>query len=633
MSTYSKIFIAIIAITLGCHQLSYAVLEPVDQDWINDRLADGDHSFTFEADQEGQYEGYNITEDISIPQGENCAGDFTYTIEFEPGADIYFDSGTSLTITTNGDGVGRIVAEGEDEDMVTFTSSEGFPVAGDWGGIIIETDPGEESPNIIDYCEISYAGMDVNANRHAIYINDACVEVKNSIICHNGFPTGGGRTAGTGILIEGGDCDFTIEDNEIYHSSTPIWILGGETIEINEDYSITRNRMYSNTHHGIYIEAPFTGDITNNLVYDTGLDEWDSVLLNLDFRNTGLIANNVLDGTSPDSDFEGAVFGDMEEGEWSPNFINNIIVNCETAVVGVGDEESVVNYNFIDNCAAAFEQCEEGIGCLVNEDDPEFVDDDNGDYHLDWNSSAIDIGRNWLNVSGDDLLTDLNFTYNDMGAYGGPTADPEMAGIFFGEVVDGTHHVETDGTVWYNYTLTVDDGITLEFDDDTGLQIFGDLIVTGDFGGSGVVFKKYVEAEDWDGLNFYGGGHNSSIEYAEIKDAYWDGITISATYVPLISNCLIHDNGRRGIFIWWADDGTTTISDCVIYQNNEYGIYIGVDGGPAAMVIIEDCEIYENDYGLFIVDTPFISTDNLFTENELYGVFVCSWTTATMYGD
>ncbi len=270
---------------------------------------------------------------------------------------------------------------------------------------------------------------------------------------------------------------------------------------------------------------------------------------------------------------------------------------------------------------------------VLEGDDPDFVEppftgitfeneqDRTYNVYLDFDSPCIDIG----DPNADYI--DLNFTFNDVGIYGGPLTVGDMIEEFFGTVIAQQHHVEVSGTVPRNYTYTVNAGTTMEFDAGTRIYVNGDLNVNG-IAANPAVFTSWDwdQGGRWSGIDFGGtGGHNSTLNFAHVSRSDWFGIGINGTWVNSINNCSIYLNDQYGIIVWWGD-GPTTITNCNIFENGTYGIYIGIEwesetvfiGAEGAGNIISNNGLY----GLYVTDNDFQSADNVYQYNGFYGVWV-----------
>ena len=98
------------------------------------------------------------------------------TLTIEPGVTVKFDKDTLLRVG------GELVAEGTENQMITLTSNETNPSAGDWGpiefvegsvGTTLDEDGEYESGSILKYCQIEYSNrIDSDVD---LYISDSTI--------------------------------------------------------------------------------------------------------------------------------------------------------------------------------------------------------------------------------------------------------------------------------------------------------------------------------------------------------------------------------------------------------------------------------------------------------------------------
>ncbi len=81
------------------------------------------------------------------------------TLTIEPGVEVRFNAGTSLTIGFASPG--HLKAQGTSAAPITFTPNNAAPAPGQWQGIVIADSP---ESSILEYCIIQYAGDWNNAN-------------------------------------------------------------------------------------------------------------------------------------------------------------------------------------------------------------------------------------------------------------------------------------------------------------------------------------------------------------------------------------------------------------------------------------------------------------------------------------
>ena len=202
------------------------------------------------------------------------------TLTIEPGVEVRFGKNFALIIN------GTLSANGNNR-AIAFTSNREQPAAGDWFGIISNS----QGTTVLTECSITFANDGVFAqNSNVIFRNSGIsyclngmvaqnsnVTVTNSIISHclqNGInATSSQLTAsGTQILENNGangmsitgNGTFTIQNNTIMENMNGMLLTGDQTSGV----SITQNRIYANTQNGIMIDAITHNNISieNNII-------------------------------------------------------------------------------------------------------------------------------------------------------------------------------------------------------------------------------------------------------------------------------------------------------------------------------------------------------------------------------
>ncbi|MGA1823403.1 MAG: NosD domain-containing protein [bacterium] len=126
-----------------------------------------------------------ITGDVIVPSG--------ITLTVEPGTVIEFVSGEGLELIVEG----TLIAEGDAENLIMFTSNAQEPKAEDWTWVYF----GEGSEGSLNYCTIMYAntGCRIKAsssvianstleqNRVGINLGNSNAEIVKNRIAHNGI--------------------------------------------------------------------------------------------------------------------------------------------------------------------------------------------------------------------------------------------------------------------------------------------------------------------------------------------------------------------------------------------------------------------------------------------------------------
>ena len=175
------------------------------------------------------------------------------TLTIEPGVEVRFGGNFWLIVN------GRLLADGTQDRMITFTSNKDQPQAGDWNAIKF----GGTEPSILAYCSVKYA-------TNAIKIENSAVEIKNSVISNNlqnGITIVNGTVevrnneiadnSQSGIYVTG-DNQVTIQNNTIRSNVDGILLTGNSTSGVN----IRQNNILSNTQSGIKLDA----DAYSNIV-------------------------------------------------------------------------------------------------------------------------------------------------------------------------------------------------------------------------------------------------------------------------------------------------------------------------------------------------------------------------------
>jgi hypothetical protein len=191
---------------------------------------------------------------------------------------------------------------------------------------------------------------------------------------------------------------------------------GGPIVVVNGPISAAiRNITFLNASTGIRVTDNASKlSITNNVfqVGPTGVA--------IDIQNSAQteVVNNVFyqNGTAVSRDADTKI-------------VNNIFMLNSTAISGAGGVAANISNN------AFFENITGGpTGANPVLDDPIFVDPANHDFHLQDGSPCINAGDTSAGL-------DFDNTQNDIGAYGGPSADPTpfpVAGLKITEATDAT---------------------------------------------------------------------------------------------------------------------------------------------------------------------------------------------------
>ncbi|MEM2911362.1 MAG: NosD domain-containing protein [Candidatus Bathyarchaeia archaeon] len=159
------------------------------------------------------------------------------TLTIEPEVEVKFGGKFSLIVN------GKLVAVGNQEKPIKFTSNREKPEAGDWGTILINR---TSQPSSLKYCLIEYG---ING----ITLSSGSALIENALIANN---------SESGIHIEG-NSQATIQNNIIKSNGDGITLTGNLT---SSTITIKQNQITFNTHSGILLEAEAYGNtlIRNN---------------------------------------------------------------------------------------------------------------------------------------------------------------------------------------------------------------------------------------------------------------------------------------------------------------------------------------------------------------------------------
>ncbi len=534
----------------------------------------------------------------------NLVADAVYTLIIPAGRTVTFES--SLTIKANpdaNDAIGRIQATGATGNMVTLTNED----QNGWNGITILTDPSDdlendwdermEGGNFLEYCHIDgFSDETICITLGSELIDDAQVYVKSCLMDENAV-NWYAFVAGNGGL-------YWFRNNEVAHTN-------GYAIECVDGMAdddpnflenvITNNYLWDLEEWGIGISDDWDGQIRNNIIIGAFLAGIDAD----DPSGDAEILNNVIVG-------EGNI-GINIATTWC-GVTNNIIVDWTFGVNS--DVAGTVDYCIFDDIDD--EEYEgnvvEGVGC-AEDTDPDFVDAGNGDYHLNWESPAIN--------AGDPNIEDPDGSDCDIGAFCGEGAsDFEMnAGDFkFYALIPGasdiedvlgipaleyeTYRMSGNNAIDAGDELTLPAGVTILMDEDIDLTINGEVDFNG-IAGNPVRFMQFVDGEFWGSIVFNPNLQSNSLDYCSFDGAEvaldFNGLDNSSE-ITYLNNIQISDCEGDGIdindsyvFIDSSDPapdvGDNTISNCG-------GSGIDITLVESGMVKLEYIDVLECDIGM-----------------------------------
>ncbi len=173
---------------------------------------------------------------------------------------------------------------------------------------------------------------------------------------------------------------------------------------------------------GIFCNSGASPEICNNRVEgnSTGIATWNG---SAPFIHNNVVVDNTYTGidisSKPDvinNTVAGNSNGIYDSGGYGPVIMNNIVTGNSSRGMGCVNNSCPTDFSYNDvwGNSQNYYNCSPGPGDISA--DPMYVDEPNGDYHLQAGSPCIDSGN------PAPAYNDPDGTRNDMGAYGGPGA-------------------------------------------------------------------------------------------------------------------------------------------------------------------------------------------------------------------
>jgi parallel beta-helix repeat protein len=209
---------------------------------------------------------------------------------------------------------------------------------------------------------------------------------------------------------------------------------------------------------GIFCNSGAAPEICNCRVEgnDQGIAMWNqssaylhnNVVVNntytgISISSASLIINNTVAGNSN---------GMYDSGGWLPTIMNNVVTGNSNIGLGCVNNSVPTNFSYNDvwGNGTNYHYCSAGPGSIS--EDPVYVDETNGDYHLDTGSPCIDAGNPAAQYN------DPDGSRNDMGAYGGPGAEVPLPQVNLTSPAQHALHVPYDSDVSAVFTVDMDGG-------------------------------------------------------------------------------------------------------------------------------------------------------------------------------
>jgi len=235
---------------------------------------------------------YVVSKDTIISSG--------VTLTLEPGVEVRFGGYFSLIVE------GRLLAFGEENNTITFTSNRDQPKAGDWNSTKFV---GTEL-SVLAYCVMEYA-------RSSIAVEDSRVTIENCEISHN---------SECGVYVTG-DTQVTVQKNRISSNGNGISLAGNWASGV----SVTENIVMNNSESGIELRADHYGarEILNNVVSGNKRGFWISGKANNTYITRNSIAYNEIGVSYKEGYNHIAEFNDIYGNELGMDVSSDANVNAE----------------------------------------------------------------------------------------------------------------------------------------------------------------------------------------------------------------------------------------------------------------------------------------------------------------
>jgi|GEM_PF-1971159 len=383
--------------------------------------------------------------DIEVASGD--------TLIIEPSVTVKFAGNYAFNVK------GLLLAQGEIEDSIKFTSNQENPSPGDWVGIKYFNESNDNST--LSYCIIEYGGNYSHINgKSSIILDNSNIEINNCSIrfsSQNGIFCSGSNSsiinnnichnANIGIYSRYSDNTYIL-NNKIYSN------YNGISVE-HEDDVIKNNCIFNNSHYGIncnfsaskieynYLynndQAIFCADhnckINNNIFYDNNCSIYC-------YYSSSSIYNNVFRNNSKAINFS--------YPSSSPIVVMNIITNNSTGIRNYGESATIeISYNLVWNNNQNFtNNLNIGIGQLITINaNGDSVDTYSNLYQDPLFASTDESNEKFLHLLAESPCIDACFpdsldadnTIRDIGAYYFHQGDPGVpAADFTSNVTEGS---------------------------------------------------------------------------------------------------------------------------------------------------------------------------------------------------
>ncbi|HEX9615566.1 MAG TPA: right-handed parallel beta-helix repeat-containing protein, partial [Bacteroidota bacterium] len=181
----------------------------------------------------------SVSGTVTVPAG--------ITLTINQGVTAEFAAGTSLIVA------GRLVADGDNGNLIVFTSASGAPSPGDWNGIEFQNTTNIGS--VFDYCVVEYAGGGTNAAGIFYKTGAFSIPVSNSTFRYS---------SNQGINTRSSSPSIT---KSTFHENAGYGIYS----DLLSNFVIDSCTIVNNTAGGVHVSFNATPTITNSIIDTNGI--------------------------------------------------------------------------------------------------------------------------------------------------------------------------------------------------------------------------------------------------------------------------------------------------------------------------------------------------------------------------
>lgn len=179
---------------------------------------------------------------VHLVKGDiHVEGDNSPTLTIEPGAVVRFAPGTGIWVGYNGRGA--LVADGDNDHPIFFTSDSPSPAKGDWQALAFYAG-NMTARSVLDHVVVEYGGGSDYGN---VYVHDTSLTITNSELR---------SSKNWGVKLEGKDAHVLgFHGNRVHdNAGNPVRLTAENVHELHHD-----NRFSGNGVDRIYVDAGTVG--------------------------------------------------------------------------------------------------------------------------------------------------------------------------------------------------------------------------------------------------------------------------------------------------------------------------------------------------------------------------------------